>query len=156
MTDNGLGDELRAATVTPHDVIQKVAAAGALSVLQPGTLWDVAGLVADTWRPYALAPRPQLSRGFLQVEDAARYAHGQIGSWREGEYCGYILQRPDGLYVATEPLPASDAGRFALGVVYPQDVKGRSLLPPGHMLKAVYGSSRGVSLLEPERLQRPG
>jgi len=156
VTDNGLGDELRAATVTPHEMIQKVAAAGALSVLQPGTLWDVAGLVADTWRPYALAPRPQLSRGFLQIEDAARYAHGQIGSWREGEYCGYILQRPDGLYVATEPLPASDAGRFALGVVYPQDVKGRSLLPPGHMLKAVYGSSRGVSLLEPERLQRPG
>lgn len=156
VTDNGLRDELRAASVTPHDLIQKVAAAGALSVLQPGTLWDVAGLVTDTWRPHALAPRPALSRGFLRVEDAARHAHWQIGGRREGEYCGYILQRPDGLYAATEPLPASDAGRFALGVVYPQDVKGRSLLPPRHLLKAVYGSSRGVSLLEPERLQRPG
>ncbi len=154
--DNGLADELRAGTLAPHELILKVADAGALSVLQVGTLWDVPGLVSATWRPYALAVRAQLSPGFLQVEDAARYAHGQIGGQREREYCGYILQRPDGLFVATEPLYASDAGRFALGFVYPRDTKGRSLLPSRHVLSAVYGSSRGVSLLEPRHLLRPG
>ena len=156
VTDNGLADELRAGALTPHDLVLKVADAGALSVVQTGTLWDVPGLVDENWRPYALAARPQLSPGFLQMEDAARYAHGQIGGQREREYCGYILQRPDGQYVATEPLYSSDAGRFVLGVVYPQDVKGRSLLPSRHVLKAAYGSSRGVSLLAPEHLLRPG
>lgn len=154
--DNGLADELRGGTLTPHDLVLKVADAGALSVLQVGKLWDVPGLVSDTWGPYALAVRPQLSPAFLQVDDAARYAHGQIGSRREREYCGYILQRPDGLFVATEPLYASDAGRFALGFVYPRDAKGRTLLPSRHVLKAVYGSSPGVSLMEPRQLLRPG
>ncbi|MHA6573050.1 hypothetical protein [Pseudomonas yamanorum] len=156
VTDNGLADELQAGTLTAHDLVLKVAQAGDLAVLTRGKLWDVAGPVDVDWRPLALATQPRLSPGFLQVEDAARYAHGQIGSQREREYCGYILQRPDGQYVATELLYASDAGRFVLGRVYPQDVKGRSLLPLRHVLKAVYGSSRGVSLLVPERLVRPG
>ncbi|WP_455825891.1 hypothetical protein [Pseudomonas graminis] len=154
VTDNGVADELRAGTSTPHALILKVAEAGALLVIQTSNLWDVPGLVDQNWRAYALAPRPSLSPPFLHVEDAARYAHGQIGGQREREYCGYILQRPDGHCVATEPLYASDAGRFALGVVYPRDIKGRSLLPSGHVLKAVYASSRGVSLLAPERLLR--
>jgi hypothetical protein len=154
--DNGLADELRAGTLTPHELILKIADAGALSVLQVGTLWDVPGLVSATWRGYVLAVRPQLSPGFLHEEDAARYAHAQIGGQREREYCGYILQRQDGLFVATEPLYASDAGRFALGFVYPRDAKGRTLLPSRHVLKAVYGSCRGVSLMEPRQLLRPG
>ncbi len=154
--DNGLANELRAGTLTPHDLILKIADAGALSVLQVGTLWDVPGLVSATWHGYALAVRPQLSPAFLHEEDAARYAHAQIGGQREREYCGYILQRPDGLFVATEPLYASDAGRFALGFVYPRDSKGRSLLPSRHVWKALYGSSRGVSLMEPKQLLRPG
>lgn len=156
VTDNGLEDELRAGTLTPRELILKVAEAGSLAVLQTGKLWDVSGLVSETWRPYALAARPQLSPAFVKIEDAARYAHGQIGSQREREYCGYILQRPDGLYVATEPLYASDSGRFALGFVYPQDTKGRSLLPVKHGLKALYASCRGMSLIEPERMLRTG
>lgn len=156
VTDNGVAGELRAGTLTPRELILKVADAGALSVQQTGTLWDVPGLVDQDWRAYALAARPPLSPPFLHMEDAARYAHGQIGDQREREYCGYILQRPDGHCVATEPMYASDAGRFALGVVYPRDVKGRSLLPSGLVLKAVYASSRGVSLLAPERLLREG
>ncbi|MDY7530641.1 hypothetical protein RGV33_02930 [Pseudomonas sp. Bout1] len=156
VTDNGLADELRAGTLTPHALILKVAEAGALSVLQPATLWDTPGLVRDTWRPYASVQQPLLSSGFLQMEDAARYAHGQLKDQRERDYTGYILQRSDGLYVATEPLYVDDTGRFALGVVYPQDAKGRSLLPTGHTLKAVYGSCRGVSLIEPARMAREG
>lgn len=156
ITDNGLGDELRAGTLTPQALVLKVAAAGALSVLQVGTLWDVPGLVGDTWRPFTRAPQPRLSAGFLQVEDAARHAHGQIAGQREREYCGYILQRPDGLYVATEPLYAGDAGCFVLGVVYPLDGRGRSLLPTGHRLAALYGSCRAVSMLDSTRVQRPG
>ncbi|HEX8594829.1 MAG TPA: DUF4329 domain-containing protein [Pseudomonas sp.] len=83
---------------------------------------------------------PALGPAFDTPDEAARYAHVKIGQKRDREYGGFILQRVDGKYLATEPLPGL-AFEFDPNTVFPQDdVEGVLLLPVGHEEYAIYHS----------------
>jgi hypothetical protein len=139
--DNNLNAGLVAGVMTPLEFVRKVAAASELTVLRTSLLWDVPGRVGAQWKPYA---RHALTFGpaFVMADDAARYAHEQIGSRRDHSYIGLILQRDDHRFVATEPL-ANPGGRFDLSQVYPLDRHGQLiLLPKGHRVRGIYSSRR--------------
>ncbi|WP_191636180.1 DUF4329 domain-containing protein [Pseudomonas fluorescens] len=152
--DNGDQAELAAGTLTPAEFVKRVAAAGALSVVQTGRLWDVQGLVGQDWQPFALHPKPVLSPAFLTADDAARYAHERIGNQRDYGFSGYILQRQDQRFVVTEPLDNFKSGRFTLGYIYPADATGEAILPEHLVLHGMYASCQAFSLYDPDKMTR--
>jgi hypothetical protein len=154
VADNGEQAELEAGTLSPEAFVRRVAAAGALTVLRAGRLWDVEGPVGLTWQPFASLAKPQLSPAFLAADDAARYAHERIGTQRDYEFRGYVLEREDGRFVVTEPQVVAQSARFAPGQVYPVDAAGKPILPPGYVLRATYASCLALSLYDPQRMQR--
>jgi hypothetical protein len=134
--------QLKAGTLKPGDYVRRVAAAGALSVLKGSELWDVSGRVADDWQPYAASQR--LSPLFVLADDAAVFAHTQIGSQRDQAYMGLILQDRHKRYVATLPVPATRS-RFALDRLCPLAADGTPIiLAEGYSLHGVY-AARGAS-----------
>ena len=154
VTDNGDQAELTSGTLTPSEFVKRVAAAGEMSVIQTGRLWDVAGPVDQNWLPFALHPAPVLSPSFLTADDAARYAHERIGNQRDFEFSGYILQRQDQRFVVTEPLDNYKFGRFTPGAIYPADASGKAVLPDQHVLHGVYASCLAFSMYDPDKMRR--
>ncbi|EJN26719.1 hypothetical protein PMI35_03783 [Pseudomonas sp. GM78] len=154
VTDNGDQADLLSGTLTPSAFVKRVAAAGEMSVIQTGRLWDVAGSVDQNWQPFALHPKPVLSPSFLTADDAARYAHERIGNQRDYEFSGYILQRQDQRFVVTEPLDNFKFGRFTPGAIYPVDASGKAILPERHVLYGVYASCLALSMYDPDKMQR--
>ncbi|MGY2260805.1 hypothetical protein [Pseudomonas sp. SDO55104_S430] len=154
VTDSGEQRELEKGTLTPEAFVWRVAAVGALSVVRTGKLWDVEGEVGLSWVPFAGYPKQRLSPAFLTADDAARYAHELIGDIRDYEFCGYVMEREDGRFVATEPWAVGPSGRFAPGYVYPVDASGRPILPEHHALRGVYASRLALSLYDPQRMKR--
>lgn len=148
--------ELEKGTLTSEAFIWRVAAVGALSVIQPGTLWDVEGAVGTSWHPFARYPQHRLSPAFLTADDAARYAHEQIGNQRDYEFCGYVMEREDGRFVATESWVVGKAGRFSTDFVYPADAWGKPILPEQHVLRGVYASRLALSMYDAQRMKRHG
>lgn len=156
VTDNGEQGELEKGTLSPEAFVWRVAAVGALSVLQAGRLWDVEGAVGLSWFPFARYPQQRLSPAFLTADDAARHAHEQIGQQRDYEFCGYVMERQDGRFVVTEPWVVGKSGRFAPGHVYPADASGKPILPEQHVLRGVYASRLALSQYDPQRMKRHG
>lgn len=152
VTDNGLQADLVAGQQTPTEFVKRVAAAGTLSVRQTGTLWDVEGQVDERWRPFAHYPVPAFSAPFLTADDAARFAHEQIGSDRADEQCGVILQTLDQRFVATLPIPCRTGDRLAIDRVFAADHTGALILPQPYKLYGQYASCRAVSLLDAARM----
>ncbi|WP_256345687.1 hypothetical protein [Pseudomonas sp. PD9R] len=129
---------LRAGTLTPTDYVRRVAGVGGLSVLKSSGLWDVTGRADANWQPYARSRH--LSATFVLADDAARFAHEQIGSRRDQAYAGLILQNRDKRYVATWPAPVPNS-RFALGWFCPYEANGTPIiLAEGYSLYGVYAS----------------
>jgi len=138
--DNNAQAALLQGATTPSSFIQQVVAAGELSVLKTSALWDVPGLVDAGWKPYARHPQRTLSPTFVLADDAARYAHEQIGSHRDQEYTGLILRRDDQRFVATQP-QVNPAGRFDVRQVFPTDRQGRAIMfLEQYQLHGVYSS----------------
>lgn len=156
VNDNGHQASLRSGAVTPTEYVLRVAAAGELSVLVAGRLWDVQGRVEQTWRPFARYRMPEFSAPFLQADDAARFAHEQVGADRYAEYCGCILKTPDQRFVATLPVACLEAQRFAIGTVFPADHSGVLLVPEPYVLYGQYASCRSVARLDKARMQHNG
>ena len=156
VSDNGDQAELAAGTLTPEAFVRRVAAAGALSVVRAGRLWDVEGEVGLAWQPYGRYPKPALSPAFLTADDAVRYAHERIGKQRDYEFCGYVMERQDGRFVVSEPWVVGESGRFAPGYVYPDDASGKPILPEDHRLRGVYASRLALSQYDPQRMARHG
>lgn len=156
VTDNGTLAELLAGTLTPSEFVMRVAAAGRLSVMKAGTLWDVLGPVDERWKPFAAYPEPTLSAPFLTADDAARFAHEQIGSQRYGELCGLILKTADQRFVATLPRPCRADDRFAIRGIFAADHAGALILPPLHTLYGQYASCRALAMMDSERRVRYG
>jgi len=156
VNDNGHQASLRSGAVTPTEYVLRVAAAGELSVLVAGKLWDVQGRVEQNWRPFARYRMPEFSPPFLQADDAARFAHEQVGSDRYGEYCGCILKTPDQRFVATLPVACMEEQRFAIGTVFPADHSGVLLVPEPYVIYGQYASCRSVARLDKARMQRNG
>ncbi|KAA0986553.1 hypothetical protein FQ192_23230 [Pseudomonas sp. ANT_J12] len=131
-------EQLSSGTLSPSDYVRRVAGHGELSVLLGSPLWDVAGRVAQDWRPYAGASR--LSPVFITDDDAARFAQQAIGSLRDQAYVGLILRSADNGFVATLPVPAFGP-RFVLDRLCPRDSSGAPIvLAAGYSLHGLYAS----------------
>lgn len=81
---------------------------------------------------------PPLSPPFIREEDAAYWAHRQIGAKREKEYGGVILSA-DNRFYATTPIVGKEL-TFSLRTVLNVDAQHRLLAPPGYALVAFYHS----------------
>lgn len=145
--DNGVQARLIAGTLRPREFVSMLVLAGKLEVLRGSTMWANLGEVDLQWQPFGHFPWPVLSRDFLSADDAARYAHEQIGNRRDRQYAGYIFQR-DNRFVVTEPLPG-DIDALKHGRLYPQDNAGRTIFPDDHLLHARYVSHVAPSRLDP-------
>lgn len=102
--------------------------AGQLEVLRGSALWASLGAVDLEWQPFDHFSWPVLSREFLSADDAARYAHEQVGLRRDRQYAGYVFQCSNKHFVVTEPLEG-DIDALSQGRLYPLDNKGRSIFP---------------------------
>jgi hypothetical protein len=74
---------------------------------------------------------PRLSPAFVTEEDAAYWAHTQIPVKPDREYGSVIMLRPDGLFVATEPVSGS-VDRFDFGTIIEVDARGSYVQPQGY------------------------
>ena len=83
-------------------------------------------------------PLPPLSAAFISADDAAYWAHEQIGSRRDREYGGAILKYQS-RYFATTPI-AGKTSAFTLNDVFSLGDDGKLVLPPGYACAAIYHS----------------
>lgn len=120
---------------------------GDLDVVRGSDVWGGEGRVQSTWQPFDSFIRRTLGPVFIEMDDAARYAHEQIALRVDFTYGGLILQRTDGCFVATEPL-AVTTETFDSNVVFPPEAA--SLMPSGCQAVATYQTHR----IEPLQLWR--
>lgn len=100
---------------------------------RPKRGWFGNGLKSD-------AVLPPVGPAFITMDDAARYAHQQIGKRRDVEYGGVILESlSDGYFYATEPIPG-ERNSFDTWKVLKVDSDGQYLHPPGYRCVADYHS----------------
>lgn len=152
--DNGIQAALHNGSLLTRDFVGRVAKAGELSVEKTSALWDRPGIVDEQWLPYSKTTLPSLSAAFLTADDAACYAHQQIGPLREQAMGGLILKRRDGYFVITAPV-ATGPRPFAFTELYPLDRQKKPIiLTPGHRLHGRYGSRRALSLSDPAQAAR--
>jgi hypothetical protein len=99
----------------------------------------------------ALPPRavtgPALSREFLSADDAARYAHEQVGTRRDRGYTSCIFKRYDGRFVVSEPVAIIDESLDSR-LLYPQNALGKSVFPREHVLHSLFYSHVALSMLD--------
>lgn len=137
--DDGSAARMRAGTLAARDYVLRVAQAGELAVVRTSDVWDSPATLTQDWQPYSHRQRP-LSPAFVTADDAARYAHAQVGYRHLLNYAALILQRDDQRFVVTEPT-MTDRPRFALDAVYPLDSHGEPIvLAPGCRLHALFCS----------------
>lgn len=148
IADNGVQARLMADTLRPREFVSMLVLSGSLSVARGSALWAQLGRVDLQWQPFAHFPWPVLSRDFLSADDAARYAHEQIGIRRDRQYVGYVFQRNDKRFVVTEPLQG-DIDTLSQGQLYPVDNLGRTIFPDDHQLRARYVSHVALSRRDP-------
>lgn len=140
--DNGMQADLDEGRLTPRSMVRQLCTAGQLWVLKTSALWDVAARVERDWQPYSRQYRPLLSPAFILADDAARFAHEQIGSRREPGYLGLILLRGDQRLVATQP-QATQGERFDFSRHFPVSRSGLPVvLEEGCTLHGVYSSRK--------------
>lgn len=83
---------------------------------------------------------PPVGPGFVSMDDAARYAHEQIGSQRDVEYGGVILQSlADELFYATDPIEGGE-NYFDMTTVLNLDSNKQYVHPEGYRCVAEYHS----------------
>jgi len=152
IADNGVQARLTAGTLRPREFVSMLILAGRLSVVRGSALWAQLGPVGLDWQPFAHFNWPVLSHGFLSADDAARYAHEQIGIRRDRQYVGYVFLRNDQRFVVTEPLQG-DIDTLSQGRLYPLDNHGRKIFPDDHQLYARYISHVALSRLDPVHVQ---
>lgn len=138
VTDNGIEDAITKSRLSPVALVHQLAAAGELVVLAPGKIWDKTGVVSAEWRPFATISVPLFSPAFITADDAARWAHEQIGTRRDIEYGGVILKRGN-RYYATHPLP-DQRNSFDHGLMLAQDMEGNFIAPDDYAAEAFYHS----------------
>lgn len=135
--DDGSEERMYAGALSARDYVLRVAQAGLFSVIQTSEVWDRQATVTQDWQPYANR-QLRLSPAFVTADDAARYAHRQLGYGRELNFAALILQRADQRFVVTDLVP-NDRPRFALDAVYPVDAQGEPIiLVPGCRLYALF------------------
>jgi len=118
--------------------IHLLAHAGELSVVHTSDVWSRAGRVQTTWQPFVGFMRRNLGPSFISADDAARYAHEQIGGRLDAVYGGLIFQVGE-RFCASEPL-AVHTETFDPQRVIPPELP--SFTPYGATAVAVYQSHR--------------
>ncbi|MBO0494808.1 DUF4329 domain-containing protein [Pseudomonas sp. Marseille-Q1929] len=156
VTDNGHLASLIAKHSTPQQFVRQVAAAGRLAVQQVGSMGDVDGTGDSNWVPFLRYPKLTLSRPFLSADDAAAFAHEQVGRQRDAQYCGVILQTTGQRFVVTLPWLCPYGQRFNLGALFPTDHLGTMIVPQGFTLYGQYASCTAHALLDRTRMERYG
>lgn len=142
--DKGNWPALMSGSLATREFIRRVARAGELSVIQPGPLWATRGRVYDKERLPLGIGVADLGPLFLGIDDAARYAHEQIGVRRGVSYGGYILRRGDGRFTLTLPL-SIHGNAFVDDLLYAYE-KSALLVPPAdHVIVARYASHPALS-----------
>ncbi|WP_332765108.1 DUF4329 domain-containing protein [Pseudomonas koreensis] len=150
--DNGVQARMLAGTLSPREFVSMLLLAGRLEVVRGSALWANLGAVDLEWQPFANFRWPQLSRDFLSADDAAHYAHEQVGIRRDRQYVGYVFQRSDQRFVVTEPLPG-DIDTLSHGRLFPKDNHGRAVFPDDHLVHARYVCHVALSQLDPVHVQ---
>lgn len=85
----------------------------------------------------ATAQFPALGPTFMSADDAAYWAHRQIGAQHDRMYGGVIVQRSDGKFQPTLPV-AGRKGRFDFDTLLSTDNPGELFVPPGYSGAAYY------------------
>jgi len=93
-------------------------------------------------------PLSSLSRAFLSADDAARFAHEQVGIRRDREYVACIFRRNDQRFVVTEPIERG-RGWHDPRELYPVSEKGSRVYPENHVLHGFFCSHVALSMLDP-------
>ena len=125
-------------SLTPQDYVRQVAAVGELTVLATNRMWDRAGVVTAAWRPFTDVPEVTVGPAFIQPDDAARWAHNQIGTRRDKEYGGLILKRGN-RYFATHPASGEQV-LFDFSTILAVDDEGNFIAPHPYECHALYHS----------------
>lgn len=149
-------------TMLPSDVVRLLAGAGNLEVIVPSRLWGRVGKVSTDWRPYPddaatrtppvtspascavqWPPRPlSLSVPFTRADEAARYAHGRIGTRIHSQIIGFLLFNPvTRAYLIAEPILEDGAPVYAPCSAFHPDAYYRPALPDGYRVDGMYFSS---------------
>jgi hypothetical protein len=138
--------------LSSSDFVKVVANSGALSVLHTNAVWDREGPVDTNWRPALNLERCQLSATFATADDAVLSARSQIPADTDRVYGGLVLKRPDGLFVATQPVIALHED-FAVEWIFPDESIGAGLYPAGCSIVGRYRSrhSRTVPVILEEK-----
>lgn len=151
----GLDDvqsNLASGKLSSSDFVRIVANSGELSVLHTDTVWDREGPVDTKWLPALNLERCQLSATFATADDAVLSARSQIPAYTDRIYGGLVLQRPDGLFVATQPVITFHED-FAVEWIFPDESIEAGLFPAGCSIVGRYRSrqSRTVSVILEEK-----
>ena len=120
-------------------LVHALAYAGQLEVLRRSDVWGREGRVSYAWKPFEGFMRRTLSPVFVDMDDAARYAHEQIDRRVDFTYGGLVLKREDNLFVVTEPL-AVNTETFDPQMVFPPELA--AYIPYGCLIVAVYHTHR--------------
>ncbi|RMM17381.1 hypothetical protein ALQ82_05377 [Pseudomonas syringae pv. pisi] len=136
-------------------------------VLVPSRLWGRAGKVPADWQPYpddAAArtppakspancdaqwpPRPlSLSAPFDSADEAARYAHGRIGSRIHSQIIGFLLFNPvERAYRIAEPILDDGMPVYAPCSAFHPDAYYRPALPDGYRVDGMYFCSANLAV----------
>ncbi|MBE8590850.1 DUF4329 domain-containing protein [Pseudomonas sp. MAFF 301449] len=136
--DHDLEAPLLTGTLTPQEYVLRVAAAGMLTVLSTDRIWDRAGRVTADWRPFSSIPPITTGPAFVTADDAARWAHAQIGERRDKEYGGAILKRGNH-YFATEPVSGAQV-LFDFRTILALDDQDNFIAPHPYQCTGLYHS----------------
>jgi hypothetical protein len=93
----------------------------------------------------------RMSREFLSADDAARYAHEQVGQRRDREFVAMILIRGK-RFVVTEPVEAGSGLQEIQ--LFPLDERGRPVYPANHQPHSLFYSHNALSTLDAVGVQR--
>ncbi|MHC8383920.1 DUF4329 domain-containing protein [Pseudomonas sp. LB3P14] len=151
--DGGLQVRMQAGTLQPREFVSVLALTGGLEVLRGSPLWDRLGPVGLDWVPFADFSWPKMSPAFLAADDAARYVHDKVGNRRDRQYAGFVFQRHDKRFIATEPLEGN-VEAISHGQLYPRDNEGRLIFPDDHVLEGHFVSHGALSRLDPLKVDR--
>ncbi|POA18689.1 hypothetical protein C1886_15810 [Pseudomonas sp. FW300-N1A1] len=95
---------------------------------------------------------PLMSHEFLSADDAARYAHEQVGKRRDREFVAMIIKLNNQRFAVTEPAEAeTDAAKAP--PLFPVDGMGRSIDPSNYQLHSLFYSHRALSTLDVTKVQ---
>lgn len=109
---------LSSGKLLPADFVRVVANSGELSVLRTSLCWDRALPVELNWRPFMNLERRSLGPVCQTADDAVICARSQVPDSFGKVLGGLVLQRRDGLFIATDPIEVTRED-FDVNEIYP-------------------------------------